>query len=108
MPANSTGISAPGFLLSDDLTIPRGDSSRPVPPPQTMNQPFGYRFRTVSEPSGEPIAFPRYDAERQVTFVKDDLVPMATNPTYKKVWKITETWTDGFFEVDEFYVIVTD
>lgn len=108
MPANSTGIYSPGFLFADDFTTPRNDPNRPAPPAPAMDQPFGYRFRTVSEASGEPIVFPRYDPERQVSLVKDGLVPMATNPTYKKVWKITETWTDGFFELDEFWVIQTD
>jgi hypothetical protein len=49
--------------------------SRPVPPPATKDQPFGYRFREPLRVTGEPMRNPVYDPKRQMTRVNGHFLP---------------------------------
>lgn len=69
---------------------------RPAAPPHTENYPFGYRFRTSPEPSGEPIPVAEYDPERQLAALEDGrpLTPFAKG-TLRWVPCLVNTSLDG-------------
>jgi hypothetical protein len=71
----STALRTAGFPLARDITYSGNDLSRPVPPPATKEQPFGYRFREPLRVTGEPMRNPVYDPERQMTRVNRRFLP---------------------------------
>ncbi len=103
----STALRTAGFPLARDITYSGNVLSRPVPPPATKEQPFGYRFREPLRVTGEPMRNPVDDPKRQMTRVNGFFVPEMKGTTKKSV-KYQVKFVNGSLSLDITYDIEPD
>jgi uncharacterized protein YukE len=72
--STGTGLVTSGLPLSSDYVLSPEAGSDSAPPAVTGNQPFGYLFRELIAPEGDPVPIPVYDPQYQVNRT-DGLLP---------------------------------